>query len=155
MKKYARVKLRRKIHLWVRPKRDIKAYQFVRNIVLRNYEGICVYCGSEATQVDHIIANCYGGTDTTDNLVASCGRCNRLKGCRDYDNFCEEQPWLLSKKEQNKYRRKYRFPDGRRISFLINRNRGLNVYGQKIDIKQYSKCRHGKFGKFCVACRYH
>lgn len=36
-------------------------------------------CGGYATHVDHIQPRMYGGTDTWDNLRASCRRCNQTR----------------------------------------------------------------------------
>lgn len=40
----------------------------------------CVYCGGEATEVDHRVALNRGGTDDIANLVSSCRHCNASKG---------------------------------------------------------------------------
>ena len=45
---------------------------------------VCAYCGQEANQVDHVVAIANGG-DVYDpeNLVASCRRCNLVKGTKE------------------------------------------------------------------------
>jgi len=53
-----------------------------RLIVLRRDCYICAYCGEPANEVDHIQPRVLGGTDDLDNLVASCRRCNAMKGKR-------------------------------------------------------------------------
>ena len=53
-----------------------------RLVVLRRDQNICAYCGDVATQVDHVVPRVDGGSDALDNLVASCRRCNLLKGRR-------------------------------------------------------------------------
>ena len=45
--------------------------------------GECVYCGGQATSVDHLIPQFKNGPDTADNLVPSCRGCNSSKGSRD------------------------------------------------------------------------
>ena len=40
----------------------------------------CFYCPAPATQVDHRYPVSLGGTDTLDNLVPACSRCNQAKG---------------------------------------------------------------------------
>jgi 5-methylcytosine-specific restriction endonuclease McrA len=40
----------------------------------------CVYCGKPADTVDHLIEVARGGTDTLDNYVAACKRCNSRRG---------------------------------------------------------------------------
>ena len=39
----------------------------------------CVYCGSSATSIDHVVPRSRGGTHTWDNVVAACRRCNSKK----------------------------------------------------------------------------
>ena len=63
---------------WPRPYRRQKAFIIKR-------DGLnCHYCGRELTiaevQIDHVIPQVRGGSDSPDNLVVSCSRCNNLKG---------------------------------------------------------------------------
>ena len=51
--------------------------------VLKRDGYICQYCGSDATQVDHVIPRKAGGTHDLDNLVACCAPCNSAKGARE------------------------------------------------------------------------
>lgn len=55
------------------------SWQKIRLAVLDRDSHICVYCGNDATQVDHILARANGGTDDMSNLVASCQPCNIRK----------------------------------------------------------------------------
>lgn len=49
----------------------------------RGIYGPCAYCGDiYATSVDHVIPVARGGTDTVDNVVSACVRCNGRKGDR-------------------------------------------------------------------------
>jgi hypothetical protein len=50
-------------------------------VAIRN-SGPCAYCGTPASQVDHIRPLARGGADTADNLAPACGQCNRSKGAR-------------------------------------------------------------------------
>ncbi len=50
--------------------------------VLRRDGGICVYCGADATCVDHVVPMVRGGGDEMENLVASCTLCNLRKGSK-------------------------------------------------------------------------
>lgn len=50
--------------------------------VLRRDGGLCVYCGADATCVDHVIPMVRGGDDSMENLVASCTVCNLRKGSK-------------------------------------------------------------------------
>ena len=42
-------------------------------------KGICVYCGKEATDIDHIIPAAMGGRAIYSNGVLSCRSCNLAK----------------------------------------------------------------------------
>jgi 5-methylcytosine-specific restriction endonuclease McrA len=54
-----------------------------KNIIKRD-GGRCMYCGSRegAMTVDHVVPKKYGGTDTWENLVCACLKCNNKKGNR-------------------------------------------------------------------------
>ena len=58
-----------------------------RKRVLDRDQHTCVYCGQEATQVDHVIPRAKGGTHDLDNLVACCATCNSRKGSRSHASF--------------------------------------------------------------------
>ena len=53
----------------------------------------CVYCGSSATSIDHVVPRSRGGTHTWDNVVAACRRCNHTKA----DRSLAELGWKLPK----------------------------------------------------------
>lgn len=57
---------------------------------------ICGYCGSEATQVDHVVPVSKGGSNDEHNLIASCSRCNRLKS----DKTLKRTQWINKKYAQ-------------------------------------------------------
>ena len=57
-------------------------HRVTRDGVLRRDRHTCVYCGSHADTVDHVLPRCRGGRDTWFNLVAACQPCNSLKGDR-------------------------------------------------------------------------
>lgn len=42
----------------------------------------CVYCGREATTIDHVVPQAAGGKDSYENCVAACKKCNNKKGCK-------------------------------------------------------------------------
>lgn len=49
----------------------------IRQRVLDRDQRVCQWCGSEdANTVDHVIERSMGGSDSEDNLVAACSRCN-------------------------------------------------------------------------------
>lgn len=40
----------------------------------------CVYCGIEASEIDHILPEYHGGKTIRSNLVMACASCNNKKG---------------------------------------------------------------------------
>ena len=53
---------------------ELKSYLF------KKHNGRCVYCGSKAAEIEHVIPKSEGGTDSVHNLVIACRKCNELKG---------------------------------------------------------------------------
>lgn len=51
----------------------------LRNFIFSRSNGKCTYCGKQAQEVDHIIPRSKGGTDSVNNLTASCRACNEKK----------------------------------------------------------------------------
>jgi 5-methylcytosine-specific restriction endonuclease McrA len=51
----------------------------------------CVYCGSPAEHIDHIIPLSKGGLHILVNLQPTCGRCNKAKGNDSDEDF---RKWL-------------------------------------------------------------
>lgn len=50
----------------------------------------CVYCGSEGNlSVDHMIPRASGGSDSSDNLMCCCKKCNSSKGDRNLIEWYE------------------------------------------------------------------
>ena len=65
----------------LRHKNNTSAFKKQRLKVLERDQYTCTYCGNPgATHCDHVVAKVDGGGDELDNLVASCARCNLLKG---------------------------------------------------------------------------
>ena len=62
-----------------------------RRGVLRRDAQRCAYCGAGATTIDHVIPRSRGGSDSWENLVACCLRCNNTKG----DKTPQEMGWQL------------------------------------------------------------
>ncbi len=60
-----------------------------RRGVLRRDGHRCAYCRGIASTVDHVVPRSRGGTDSWQNLVACCLRCNGVKG----DRTPEEMGW--------------------------------------------------------------
>ena len=62
-----------------------------RRGVLRRDSNRCAYCSKSATTIDHVQPKSRGGTDSWENLVACCLRCNNKKG----DRTLAEIGWSL------------------------------------------------------------
>jgi len=62
-----------------------------RRAVFTRDGSTCVYCGSSATSIDHVVPRSRGGTHTWDNVVAACRRCNHTKA----DRSLAELGWVL------------------------------------------------------------
>lgn len=65
-----------------------------RRGVLRRDGHRCAYCERTAGTVDHVLPRSRGGTDSWENLVACCVRCNNVKGNRTPD----EMGWTLQRR---------------------------------------------------------
>ncbi|WP_462137453.1 HNH endonuclease [Candidatus Mycalebacterium sp.] len=63
-----------------------KRHKFNRLNIFRRDGGKCQYCGREFPKreltIDHVIPRSHGGTSRWNNVVCSCGTCNRKKGGR-------------------------------------------------------------------------
>ena len=68
-----------------------------RKRILDRAGRLCFWCGGEATAVDHVIPMVRGGTSVDENLVASCGPCNRAKGDRLAAEFTASE-WLRDRR---------------------------------------------------------
>ncbi len=67
---------------YVRIPRDVHRRKITRKAVLARDAYTCQYCGRQAPSltVDHVIPRSRGGESVWENIVASCGPCNRKKG---------------------------------------------------------------------------
>ena len=54
-------------------------WQVIRAKVFATKGSQCHYCGSDASQVDHMLPSSRGGSDELSNLVPACARCNHAK----------------------------------------------------------------------------
>lgn len=59
----------------------------LRSFIFSRSNGKCVYCGAQATDIDHVIPRANGGTNSTYNLVASCRACNQMKSNLSLEDF--------------------------------------------------------------------
>lgn len=62
-----------------------------RKAVFARDGGRCLYCGSAATSLDHVVPRSRGGAHSWDNVVSACSRCNHLKA----DRGITELGWRL------------------------------------------------------------
>lgn len=75
-----------------------------RMAVIRKYHGICVYCGDQATTVDHLVPRSYKIDNSDDNLVACCGLCNCLAGNKLFSSFQEKKAFILKRRQDRRIR---------------------------------------------------
>lgn len=87
---------------WMRdygPKRRLQTKKAVRSALWVHQDGFCWYCGddlaeTETPHVEHQYPICRGGEDHQDNVVLSCGPCNkqkRNKTVEEYRSFLERR----------------------------------------------------------------
>jgi len=79
------VLLRQYIHV---PRRSIP---LTRRAVLEMYDYTCAYCFRPGNTLDHVVPRARGGTNTWDNVVVACLRCNNKKA----DRLLSELGWRL------------------------------------------------------------
>lgn len=72
------------------------AVPITRKGVLARDEHRCVYCGSAATSLDHVVPKSRGGAHSWENVVAACGRCNHAKA----DRPLHELGWRMPRPPQ-------------------------------------------------------
>ncbi len=84
------------VRLWRYRKVPHKRIMLTRKNILKRDGHRCQYCGSSKgpMTVDHVVPKTMDGTDTWDNLVCACARCNNRKG----DQALEEAGMKLLKK---------------------------------------------------------
>ena len=51
----------------------------LREFIFFRSNGKCSYCGKQAQEIDHIVPRSKGGTNSVDNLTATCRSCNERK----------------------------------------------------------------------------
>ena len=59
----------------------------LRDFIFSLSNGKCFYCGEQASEIDHIIPRSKGGTDSVDNLTATCRACNEKKSNLSLKDF--------------------------------------------------------------------
>lgn len=59
----------------------------------------CAYCGSsEKITIDHIIPHIKGGTNSIDNLISCCEKCNRDKSHLDWKEWYLKKEFFTQKR---------------------------------------------------------
>ena len=59
----------------------------LRSYLFKKHNGKCVYCGSKAEEIEHVIPKSKSGTNSPHNLVIACRKCNELKGALSLKEF--------------------------------------------------------------------
>jgi 5-methylcytosine-specific restriction endonuclease McrA len=62
-----------------------------RRAIFARDGGHCVYCGTSATSIDHVMPRSRGGDHSWENVVSACHRCNHVKA----DKTLKEMGWKL------------------------------------------------------------
>lgn len=72
------------VRLWHYKKVPFKRIMLTRKNIMIRDKNRCQYCGTMKgpMTVDHLVPKTMGGTDSWDNLVCCCPRCNNKKGDR-------------------------------------------------------------------------
>ena len=63
---------------------------------------MCVYCGGDATEVDHIIPYSYCLKHEPENLIASCPTCNRIASNKIFDSLAEKMLYIRKVRNQRR-----------------------------------------------------
>ena len=68
---------------------NVKEWYRIRKVVFERDNYICQYCGKRGgiLEVDHSIPFSKGGSDSYDNLVTACRKCNRQKRDKSKEDF--------------------------------------------------------------------
>ncbi len=70
----------------------------IRVLVLERDFYTCQYCGTPATDLDHIYPWSNGGTHHPWNLVASCETCNSIAGSRIFTELVKKKLYVLTRR---------------------------------------------------------
>lgn len=73
-----------------------------KKVLHKKQNGKCFYCMEPTIiskfSVDHFVPKAEGGKDTWSNLVGACVECNNKKGCKAVDDFKQEIPVIIAKR---------------------------------------------------------
>ena len=59
----------------------------LRDFIFSRSNGKCSYCGEKASEIDHIVPRSKGGTNSVNNLTATCRACNEKKSNLSLKDF--------------------------------------------------------------------
>ncbi len=80
-------------------------YPAQRLRILRENDYHCIYCGGQASAVDHIIPYAYTPENKDENLIAACEICNSIAGSQVFDSLIDKQSYILHEREKPKWKR--------------------------------------------------
>jgi len=68
--------------------------------VMARDERICQWCGTAATELDHVYPWIQGGSHDPMNLVASCRTCNAIAGMRVFMDFDHKATYVAHRRNE-------------------------------------------------------
>lgn len=109
-----------------------------KDLILDRDAHMCVYCGGDATVVDHILPWTWDHNDDPLNLVASCIDCNLIASDKIFDSLFDKAAYIRGKRGLIKWTRR---------DF---QKRSVNIC---INCKAYFKlCVNGATNFLCIRC---
>lgn len=63
----------------------------------------CIYCGEEATVIDHIIPWDWAHDNSDNNLVAACQNCNHMAGDKIFDSLATKAAYLDERRKHKRH----------------------------------------------------
>ncbi len=74
----------------------------LRYKILRETNFMCIYCGGDANQVDHIIPYSYSQNNSEENLVPCCGTCNGIASNKVFDSLAHKMLFVQQRRQAKK-----------------------------------------------------
>lgn len=74
----------------------------VRYKILRETNFMCIYCGGDANQVDHIIPYSYSQNNDESNLIPTCGVCNNIASNKVFDSLAHKMLFIQRRRKAKK-----------------------------------------------------
>jgi hypothetical protein len=110
---------------------------------------LCVYCGTNATTVDHIIPWVYSRNAKLENLVAACSPCNTIASSFIFPTIQEKQKYILT--ERLKREKNFNWPevlDAEQPNRLIVQKKET-IVAKKKECVWCGKLLNGRKTKYC------